>query len=165
MRAYPKTESRESVLPEAMANAGSAYFWFLHDRKEFSRLAARGYCIKRMYDTRFRDYKPYYSIEEFAYDLNEAGIEPAPTKEAVKAQRVRRAAVKRAGHKRNRKFIYEGQARTLNELAEISGISSKVLNMRIKRGWTLERAMKTPVMSASEGGSIGADRRWMKEKS
>lgn len=165
LRHFPKdTATRDEVYAEVMQTAGHEYFMFLHSRGEWSRLAARLYDLKRMY-TRMSDYQPLYTIHEFEHDLKEVGVTPAPTKEA-KAQRRRViATAKRIRRKRNVRHMYKGKARTVNELASLCDIPTKALRMRINRGWSVEDAMTKPLMTGSEAGHVGANRRWMKEKS
>jgi integrase len=40
---------------------------------------------------------------------------------------------------------YEGRRISASELAEIAGISRKAMNERLRNGWSVERAMSTPV--------------------
>ena len=47
--------------------------------------------------------------------------------------------------RRNRYIEYNGETHTMAEWADISGIKYAVLKNRFKRGWTAERALKTPV--------------------
>ena len=50
-----------------------------------------------------------------------------------------------ARNKRNSRLItFDGQIKTLSEWAEIIGISRTTISARIKRGWSIERSIKTP---------------------
>ena len=58
--------------------------------------------------------------------------------------------------RRNRFIEYRGERHTLSEWSEIVGISRSALRCRIyKYGWSINRAMETPVQ---EKGKIGEDR-------
>lgn len=56
----------------------------------------------------------------------------------------------KSGQQRNRREMATatcgGETRTLAEWAEITGIPSKVTSWRIRRGWSVERALAEPVM-------------------
>lgn len=45
---------------------------------------------------------------------------------------------------------YKGRKMSLAEAAEISGISYKLVHIRLKKGWSLERALSEPIRSKSE---------------
>ena len=165
MKHLPVAEiEREQAIAEATRDAAVEYFHLLHRQGLWGNLAARLHTTKQMF-VRMQDFQPVFTQREFEHLLESVNIVPVPPKQASREKRRVVSIVKRQRHKRNRKFEYKGKIRTLAEWSAECGIDSKVLGMRLKRGWTLEQAMKTPVMSASEGGSIGADRRWMKEKS
>ena len=44
----------------------------------------------------------------------------------------------------NKPLTYKGETHNLNELATITGLSSSTINQRLKRGWSVERALETP---------------------
>jgi len=158
----PKEMPKKDVLHEVGNLAATEYVQFLHSQNEWKLLSVRNYDLRRMYNTRLADFHQYYSIESFAYDLDQLGIKPADPIPAKKvAQKINR--VYKTTRFRNRKYEYRGRSKTLREWSYECGINPKVLNMRIKRGWTLEKAIKTNVMSKSDGGAIGADRRWRKK--
>lgn len=45
----------------------------------------------------------------------------------------------------NRCLTYNGQTKTIAEWAEVTGIKSNDLYMRVRRGWSAEKALTTPV--------------------
>lgn len=158
----PKSMEKKDVLHEVGILAATEYFQFLHSQNEWKLLEVRNYDLRRMYNTRMADFHKFYSIENFRYDLNQIGIKPAEPAQVKQTQSKINRTYKSTRF-RNRKYKYGGREKTLKEWSAECGISDKVLGMRIKRGWTLERAIKTSVMTQSEGGAIGADRRWKKK--
>lgn len=61
------------------------------------------------------------------------------------------------GERRNRPskkalvFEFDGKKRSLKELSEISGIKPMTINSRIKKGWSVEKAINTPLMKNKFG--------------
>ena len=50
-----------------------------------------------------------------------------------------------SNNRRNNVYLeYEGEKHTISEWARIVGIKEKTLHCRIERGWSVERAIKTP---------------------
>jgi hypothetical protein len=45
----------------------------------------------------------------------------------------------------NKIYEYEGQSKTLSQWADVFGVNRKMLQDRIWRGWTIERALTTPI--------------------
>ena len=45
----------------------------------------------------------------------------------------------------NRMIEYQGESKTLQQLADLYGISRAALTSRLKRGWDIEKALTTPV--------------------
>jgi len=159
---FHKSTHREEVLAEVIPDAATEYFYLLHRQGIWKKLEIRNRSIQQMFQ-RMVDFQPVYTIEEFAYELGEIGIKPALAKEVIKAKkRVRRVVKNRT--KRNRTVDYRGMTKTVPEWATWAGIPARTLNMRLTRGWEIARALTTPVMTQSEGGIIGADRRWKRRK-
>lgn len=48
-------------------------------------------------------------------------------------------------HNNRPRVEYQGKSYTISELAELSGIRHTTLNERLKNGWLIEKAVKTPV--------------------
>lgn len=63
--------------------------------------------------------------------------------------------VTRKVNSRNRRsnalFRYKGKTMTMIELAEIAGISKRAMQHRIKRGWSIKRAVETPLTTKVKG--------------
>lgn len=53
----------------------------------------------------------------------------------------------------NHRLSYNGETHTMSEWAEITGINMQTLWQRIKRGWTTEKALTTPVITKKAGES------------
>lgn len=49
----------------------------------------------------------------------------------------------------NHRFVYKGKSHTISQLREICGFSYEVVIRRLERGWTVERAVETPLFSRS----------------
>lgn len=45
----------------------------------------------------------------------------------------------------NRKLFYNGEYKTVSEWAECLGVNTQTLFTRLKRGWSVERTLATPV--------------------
>ena len=45
----------------------------------------------------------------------------------------------------NRKLVYRGQEKTVSEWAEALGVNVATLFTRLKRGWSTERLLETPI--------------------
>lgn len=64
----------------------------------------------------------------------------------------------------NHRLEYMGETHTINEWASIVGIKRQTIQRRIKVGWSVEDALTKPVMTASESGVLGCQRRWHNEQ-
>ena len=55
-------------------------------------------------------------------------------------------------------MTYKGVSRTLEEWAKVTGIHKATLQGRLKRGWTIEKAIETPLVKRGNGarGKWGA---------
>lgn len=49
-----------------------------------------------------------------------------------------------------KKLEWKGEMLTIKELAGNAGISPQAMHRRLERGWTLEKAMTTPVVQANK---------------
>jgi hypothetical protein len=59
---------------------------------------------------------------------------------------------------------YQGERRLLRHWAELKGLSEKTLLGRMRRGWTLEAAMETPINSVDRQNALrGNATRWSQE--
>ena len=54
----------------------------------------------------------------------------------------------RCGTKRKGKFTYENQTKNLDEWAQSIGMLPATLKKRLQRGWSLEKALKVPVLDS-----------------
>ncbi|MEO0797559.1 MAG: hypothetical protein AAFX93_20645, partial [Verrucomicrobiota bacterium] len=59
-------------------------------------------------------------------------------------------------------YKFRGKEKTLPAWGEEVGLPPKTINMRLNRGWDIERALTTPVLEKSETGRMGAEKRWSK---
>ena len=155
---FPVTDPREEVLSEVACEAARCYVHFLNSSNTWKLLALRNYDIKRMYK-RLRDFSEYYTIEEFAAELQGLGVTPAEPREAAIRKTRERRAVKRR-RRWDKLFEYNGKKMNINAWANASGISVDTLCKRIDRGWNFGEAISTPVLSKNQSGMIGAERRW-----
>jgi len=157
---FPKEMPKDRVAAEVMPEAARQYVIFLHRQNTWKRLEIRNYDIKRMYH-RIQLFHSHYSIEEFAFDLRELGIVPAPAKQAASCRRKERSRYTRI-NTRNKRYEFKGKKHTINEWAAEFGLNPKTINMRINRGWDMERVLNTPSIDRSEKGRMGAAKRWGK---
>ncbi|MEO0797343.1 MAG: hypothetical protein AAFX93_19500 [Verrucomicrobiota bacterium] len=156
---FGKDTPRETVVAETMPDAAHYYVLFLHrDQNLWLRLESRNYDLKRMYQ-RVSLFHEYYTIEEFAFDLRELGITPVEPKKAVNRRQREKRSYKRLT-KRNQKYTFKGRELTLKEWSAVSKIPYKALQMRIARGWPMDKALNTPIINKETTGRMGAERRW-----
>lgn len=69
-------------------------------------------------------------------------------------QPVGRPALARSSRRRGARYTHGGQTLDLREWSAVSGVNINTLHGRIKRGWTMERAL-TPVRRGGSAGSTG----------
>jgi hypothetical protein len=55
-----------------------------------------------------------------------------------------------------RKFEYQGQTYTKEELAKLAGLKVGTVQSRLDSGWTVERIVATPRLSRAQAGQRGA---------
>lgn len=66
-------------------------------------------------------------------------------------------------NKRNsRKFTYDGKTMTMSEWAKEIGISSSSLFGRLKRGWSIEKALSTPPITEMRNKNYGKNKQLSK---
>ena len=53
--------------------------------------------------------------------------------------------VRKTVHQRKKYLTHKGNTKTVSEWARYLGIDSKILYTRLKRGWTIEKTLETPV--------------------
>lgn len=156
---FDKDTPREKVIAETMPEAAHYYVLFLHrDQNLWRRLETRNYDLKRMYE-RVSLFRDHYTIEEFAFDLCELGITPANTQKATNRRQKEKRSYKRLT-RRNQRYQYKGRELTLKEWSAEVDIPYKALQMRVARGWAMDKALNTPIIDKQKTGRMGAERRW-----
>lgn len=60
----------------------------------------------------------------------------------------------------NHRLEYKGETHTIMEWSRIVGIKRATIQRRIAVGWSVEDALTKPLISLSEAGVIGCQRRW-----
>lgn len=60
-------------------------------------------------------------------------------------------------------LTYGGVTKPLGDWADSLGMSVSCLKRRINIGWSVDRALTTPVMSVKEAAKLGGMKRWMQE--
>jgi hypothetical protein len=55
-----------------------------------------------------------------------------------------------------KKYEYQGQMYTNEELAKLSGLKLVTVQSRLNSGWSVERIMSTPRLSLAQAGQRGA---------
>ena len=64
------------------------------------------------------------------------------------------------------RFTYNGRLVTIKELAELTGVSARLISSRLQRGWNIEDAISKPIQSPKRyeyGGKCLTREEWAKE--
>jgi hypothetical protein len=122
---------------------------FSKDKSDYKHYGGRGITVCKEWD----DYKSFYMwayANGYKDDLtiervnNDGNYEPSNCKWATRKEQSRNT---RASH-----FItFNGIAKTLAEWSEDLGFSGNLLLMRLRRGWSVEKALTTPVKKVERG--------------
>lgn len=94
--------------------------------------------------------------KDFATVCTIADLDPVAVREAM-IKRIAAAPTpeelftgsRRRDHDKSVKLTHEGQTRTLNAWAKITGISTNTLRNRVRKGWDAKTALTTPVFKPS----------------
>ena len=145
----------EAATKKANRLEAEARFWEEHAEGVWRAYANLNFSPKYCHDS--FSHAKHMRFDVFKDLLKEAGIEFAPS--GKWRDRVKR----KPGGKR---FKFRGKMLTLGEIIEKTDaqIKATALRWRLDRGWTLEDAINTPVMSRSEAGSLGADKTNKKQR-
>lgn len=76
---------------------------------------------------------------------NDKGYQPDNCRWASRSEQLRNT-------RRNRWIEYDGQRKILADWANLYGISRGALLMRLRNGWSIERALSEPVRITSKSG-------------
>lgn len=112
--------------------------------KSYHKYGGRGISIYEPWKTSFEDFYSYirdlpnYTLEDRSIDRtdNNGNYEPGNLQWATRIEQGRNTRF-------NRLITYQEETKCLTEWAEIFRISPATLTYRIKRGWTLEKALTT----------------------
>ncbi len=90
----------------------------------------------------------YPSVNKFIIENNLTVLAITALKNGMPPEEIVEKFKKKSNEKRGKKpytYEYAGQQLTLKEMAEVSGIAWETIKSRLQMGWTVEKAMETPV--------------------
>jgi len=121
--------------------------------KDYSRYGGRGITIADEFGT-FAKYRRWFQ-HTFGIDDIPAGLtlDRTNNNDNYAPDNMRLATQKTQGNNRrtNKLLTFQGTTRTISEWADTAGIPRKTLEKRVsKYGWTVERALTTPVNAHHE---------------
>lgn len=140
----------ERALRTANRLEAEARFWEEHAAGLWTAYAAMNYSPRFLWQS-FTHAK-HLRFDRFREMLVEAGVKFAPR------SKWRDKAV--ASSTRGKRYAYRGKRMTVSELIDVTGspVASCTVAYRLKKGWDVEEALRTPPMSNAESGRLGADK-------
>lgn len=140
----------ERALRTANRLEAEARFWEDHAAGLWTAYAAMNYSPRFLWQS-FTHAK-HLRFDRFREMLVEAGVKFAPR------SKWRDKAV--ASSTRGKRYAYRGKRMTVSELidASASPVASCTVAYRLKKGWDVEDALRTPPMSNAESGRLGAEK-------
>eukprot|EP00112_Aurelia_sp_Birch-Aquarium-sp1_P006090 Seg16804.2 transcript_id=Seg16804.2/GoldUCD/mRNA.D3Y31 product="hypothetical protein" protein_id=Seg16804.2/GoldUCD/D3Y31 len=138
---------REAAQKKANQMEAEAKFW--EDAEQFEMYAAIGYSPRYCYESFIAS--GHMRFNRFRHLLEEANIEFLPP--------AKWRDQKRKVPTNGKKYLYRGSRLTLREIIDKSGCPLKqaTLRYRLDHGWSIEKAIDTPLMSQQDSGRQGAN--------
>ncbi len=117
---------------------------YLKTNKDYPHYGGRGI---RMCDEWKDDYEAFYKWAMSHGYKPGLTVDRISNKRGYSPQNCRLISMKKQAYNRgtNRYLRYNNETHTLTKWAEILDIPDNTLSMRLARGWTVERALSTPV--------------------
>lgn len=140
----------ERALRKANRLEAEARFWEDHAGGLWTAYAAMNYSPRFLWQS-FTHAK-HLRFDRFRELLSEAGIKFAP--------RAKWRDKPLSGSSKGKRYAYRGKRMTVSELidASASPVANCTVAYRLKKGWDVEDALRTPPMSNAESGRLGADK-------
>jgi hypothetical protein len=140
----------ERALPRASALEAEARFWDDQGEGVWQRLADSGFSPRYLH-TVFVG-RAHIIYPRFKALLREAGVKLLPPGKWRDRTRAK-------GRKSEKRWLFHGNRRTLDELLEHAdpSVTRAALRFRLTESkWDVSRALETPLMSRADSGRIGA---------
>lgn len=140
----------EKALRAANRMEAEAKFWEDHAEGLWVAYARMNFSPRFLWES-FTNAK-HCRFDRFRELLVEAGVEFAPR------SKWRDRAV--ASPARAKRFLYRGKRLTVSQMIEAAGstVAACTVAYRLKRGWKIDEALRTPPMTKAESGRLGADK-------
>lgn len=103
------------------------------------------------------------SVKSLGCFAREKGLPPPRVPSTLKTKAAaHRANIRAAARRRHRRISYNGETLSAIEWAERFNLPRDAIVKRIRRGWSVESALRTPTLNPSEVGRARVARRWRK---
>lgn len=114
----------------------------------YSNYGGRGITICNEWKTNFDNFYDWATANGYKDDLTIERIDVNGNYEPLNCTWAN-AKIQANNRTNNHLIVFDNQTHTLSEWAEIVKINRSTLWYRLKRGWTVERALTTPVLNSS----------------
>ena len=139
----------ERALREAQRREAVCRFWEEHAENQWQVFANLSFSPKYCHEN--FTHRAHMRFDTFKALLNEAGVKFKPA--AQHRDRPKRT------NPNGKRYSFRGKKLTLGELIDAAGtdVTLASLRYRLDRGWPVEKAVTTPLLSRAEAGRQGAE--------